>query len=96
MSTAGSFCLLNFSGVVSPFPVKIFRPYNKKISAVQNTVVAMITFGEGWHNFHHAFPTDFRCSDQWYQWNPTRWFIRGCEMLGLARNLKIRNRRVVD
>lgn len=66
------------------------KPYNKKISAVQNVIVAVITFGEGWHNFHHAFPTDFRCSDQWYQWNPTRWFIKGCAVLGLASNLKTR------
>eukprot|EP00042_Codosiga_hollandica_P042068 m.380809 g.380809 ORF g.380809 m.380809 type:complete len:578 (-) comp56236_c0_seq6:79-1812(-) len=48
------------------------RPYNTKISAVQNVIVALITFGEGWHNFHHSFPMDFRCADRWYQWNPTK------------------------
>ncbi len=72
------------------------RPYNKRITAVQNGIVAMITYGEGWHNFHHAFPTDFRGSDKWYQWNPTRWLIKGLEKSGLAWNLKMRVIRVKE
>ena len=70
-----------------------FRPYNPKLTAVQNVIVALLTYGEGWHNFHHAFPTDFRCADKWYQWNPTREFINLCALFGQAWDLKMRKAR---
>ena len=66
------------------------RPYNPKLSAVQNVIVAVITFGEGWHNYHHAFPYDFRCSDKWYQWNPTKWVIQSLSTVGVTWNLRMR------
>ncbi|XP_033225225.1 acyl-CoA Delta(11) desaturase-like [Belonocnema kinseyi] len=36
------------------------RPYDKKIAPTENTFVAVVTFGEGWHNYHHAFPSDYK------------------------------------
>ncbi len=44
--------------------------------------------GEGYHNFHHQFPMDYRNAYMWYQWDPTKWFIMVCRWLGQARNLK--------
>jgi fatty-acid desaturase len=69
------------------------RPYNPKISAVQNIIVAIITFGEGWHNFHHSFPMDFRCADKWYQWNPTKWTIQFLSYVGWTWDLRMHQRR---
>lgn len=31
--------------------------------------------GEGYHNFHHQFPMDYRNAIKWYQFDPTKWFI---------------------
>lgn len=36
-------------------------------------ITALITLGEGYHNFHHEFPSDYRNAIQWYQYDPTKW-----------------------
>jgi stearoyl-CoA desaturase (delta-9 desaturase) len=50
---------------------------------------AILTMGEGYHNFHHQFPMDYRNAYLWYQWDPTKWFIALCSFLSLATNLKM-------
>jgi len=45
--------------------------------------------GEGYHNFHHQFPTDYRNAYLWYQWDPTKWFIMACSFLNLVEGLKM-------
>ncbi|KAF7336370.1 Acyl-CoA desaturase [Mycena venus] len=47
------------------------------------------TGGEGYHNFHHQFPMDYRNGVKWYQYDPTKWFIWVCQQLGLASHLKV-------
>lgn len=37
-----------------------YRPYDKKINPVENVVVAVVAMGEGWHNYHHVFPCNFK------------------------------------
>jgi stearoyl-CoA desaturase (delta-9 desaturase) len=44
--------------------------------------------GEGYHNFHHQFPMDYRSAFRWYQYDPTKWFIATCGVLGLASHLR--------
>ncbi|KAJ4439346.1 hypothetical protein ANN_07468, partial [Periplaneta americana] len=39
------------------------RPYNREIQPLENEFVSLITYGEGWHNFHHMFPYDYRASE---------------------------------
>jgi len=45
--------------------------------------------GEGYHNFHHQFPMDYRNAYLWYQWDPTKWFIMTCSFFGMAKNLRV-------
>ena len=45
--------------------------------------------GEGYHNFHHQFPADYRNAFRWYQYDPTKWFIAACAVLGLASHLRV-------
>jgi cytochrome b involved in lipid metabolism len=45
--------------------------------------------GEGYHNFHHQFPMDYRNAFRWYQYDPTKWFIAACYFLGLASHLRV-------
>jgi stearoyl-CoA desaturase (delta-9 desaturase) len=51
-------------------------------------VLAVITYGEGYHNFHHNFAHDYRNGVRWWQWDPTKWLIASLQPLGLTRRLK--------
>jgi stearoyl-CoA desaturase (delta-9 desaturase) len=64
------------------------RPYTTENTARDNGVLALFTWGEGYHNYHHLFQWDYRNGIRWYQWDPTKWLISACKFLGLARSLK--------
>lgn len=51
--------------------------------------VALLTFGEGWHNNHHAHPTSARHGMRWYEIDLNWLGIRALQLLGLARNIKL-------
>jgi stearoyl-CoA desaturase (delta-9 desaturase) len=51
-------------------------------------VTAFLTFGEGYHNFHHRFATDYRNGVGRTAWDPTKWLIRALEAVGLAWDLR--------
>jgi len=63
------------------------QPYTDENSARDNTWLALLTYGEGYHNFHHLFQTDYRNGVRWYQFDPTKWLIRFASWLGLASEL---------
>ncbi|KAF7323842.1 Acyl-CoA desaturase [Mycena kentingensis (nom. inval.)] len=63
-------------------------PFDDKHSPRDHFITALATIGEGYHNFHHQFPSDYRNAIRWYQYDPTKWFIWTCEKLGLAWQLK--------
>jgi stearoyl-CoA desaturase (delta-9 desaturase) len=63
------------------------RPYTESNSARDNGFLAFLTYGEGYHNFHHIFQADYRNGVRWWQWDPTKWMISACGQLGLAHNL---------
>ena len=63
-------------------------PFDDKHTPRDHVVTALCTFGEGYHNFHHQFPMDYRNAIKWYQYDPTKWFIWVCSQLGLASHLK--------
>jgi stearoyl-CoA desaturase (Delta-9 desaturase) len=64
------------------------RPYSTEISARDNGWLALLSYGEGYHNFHHAFPSDYRNGIAWYHWDPTKWTIRSLSFAGLAWGLR--------
>jgi len=63
------------------------RPYTEENSARDNGFLAFLTYGEGYHNFHHIFQTDYRNGIRWWQWDPTKWMISLCSRVGLASKL---------
>ncbi|XP_017000387.2 acyl-CoA Delta-9 desaturase [Drosophila takahashii] len=65
------------------------RPYDKSMNPVQNAYVSAFTFGEGWHNYHHAFPWDYKTSE-WGRYSPnvTTAFIDMFAAIGWAYDLK--------
>jgi stearoyl-CoA desaturase (Delta-9 desaturase) len=64
------------------------RPYNEHNSARDNGLLAVLTFGEGYHNFHHMFAQDFRNGVRWWHYDPSKWFIHSMSLCGLARGLR--------
>jgi stearoyl-CoA desaturase (delta-9 desaturase) len=72
------------------------RPYTDENSARDNALLAFVTNGEGYHNFHHKFPSDFRNGIRWYQWDPTKWFIGVLRVVGLARELRVTPKAIIE
>jgi stearoyl-CoA desaturase (delta-9 desaturase) len=64
-------------------------PYTDTNSAKDHWVMALLTFGEGYHNFHHYFQADYRNGIRWYHYDPTKWLIRLLQSMGLAFKLKL-------
>lgn len=62
--------------------------YDPHSSAKDHWFAALITNGEGYHNYHHHFPGDYRNGIEWYQWDPTKWGIALLERFGWAWDLK--------
>ncbi|KAG0736497.1 hypothetical protein G6F57_002399 [Rhizopus arrhizus] len=51
-------------------------------------ITALATLGEGYHNFHHQFPQDYRNAIKYTQYDPTKWLIIVLSWFGLAYELK--------
>ncbi|KAJ5956648.1 Fatty acid desaturase type 1 core [Penicillium viridicatum] len=64
------------------------QPFDDRNSPRDHAITALITLGEGYHNFHHEFPSDYRNAIEWWQYDPTKWSIWVWKQLGLASNLK--------
>uniref|UniRef100_A0A0W0F6L9 stearoyl-CoA 9-desaturase n=1 Tax=Moniliophthora roreri TaxID=221103 RepID=A0A0W0F6L9_MONRR len=64
-------------------------PFDDKHTPRDHMITALVTIGEGYHNFHHQFPMDFRNAIKWYQYDPTKWAIWTMSKLGLASHLKV-------
>lgn len=62
--------------------------YDMHATARDNWFIAILTFGEGYHNFHHRFAADYRNGVRWYQWDPSKWLIALMSGLGLAWDLR--------
>jgi stearoyl-CoA desaturase (Delta-9 desaturase) len=64
------------------------QPYSNRCTARDSGLMALFTFGEGYHNFHHAFQHDYRNGVKPWQFDPTKWTIWILHRLGLARQLR--------
>ncbi len=70
-----------------------YRNYETRDDSRNNWWVALLTYGEGWHNNHHAHPRMAKHGHKWWEIDVTFWTIRALEKLGLAWNvIDYRNR----
>lgn len=64
------------------------QPFSNMQTARDNPLVALVTFGEGYHNFHHKFPSDYRNGAKWHDFDISKWSIWLWEKAGLASHVK--------
>lgn len=64
------------------------KPFSQEQSAVDNYIISLLTFGEGYHNYHHTFANDYRNGIRWFHFDPTKWVIWSLSKVGLAHSLK--------
>lgn len=64
------------------------RPFCQEQTAANNYIISLLTFGEGYHNYHHVFANDYRNGIRWYHFDPTKWLIWGLSKCGLTTGLK--------
>ncbi len=66
------------------------RPYNAKIEPTENFFVSMVTAGEGYHNWHHEYPSDWKASkDEWWMINLTARLIEFGSVFKLTKFKKL-------
>ena len=65
-----------------------YRSHETRDNSTNLWWVAIITYGEGWHNNHHAFQTSARHGMKWWEFDMTYWTIRAMQCVGVAYNVK--------
>ncbi|HKD15223.1 MAG TPA: fatty acid desaturase, partial [Candidatus Angelobacter sp.] len=65
------------------------RRFKTRDLSTNNWLVALMTFGEGWHNNHHAHPTSARHGLRWYEVDLNWYGIWALKVLGLAKQIKV-------
>ena len=61
--------------------------YSTKNTSRDSPILSLLTFGEGYHNFHHTFQSDYRNGHRWYHWDPTKWWIKIFSFIKITNNL---------
>jgi len=71
------------------------QTYTDENTAKDNFVLALFTYGEGFHNFHHLFHQDYRNGIKWFHFDPTKWLIKTTAYMGLAKKLTVTPKRKI-
>jgi stearoyl-CoA desaturase (Delta-9 desaturase) len=64
------------------------QPYSSKCSARDSWLMAIVTLGEGYHNYHHEFQHDYRNGVRAWHIDPTKWIIWTLSKIGLVKQLR--------
>jgi len=72
------------------------KTYSDLHTAYDSFLTAVLTLGEGYHNYHHEFPADYRNGIKAYHYDPTKWLILGLSYFGLTYNLKSMSDEEID
>lgn len=72
------------------------QPFDDRRTPRDHVLTALVTFGEGYHNFHHEFPSDYRNAIKWYQYDPTKILIYVASLFGLAYDLKTFSQNAIE
>lgn len=72
------------------------QPFDDRRTPRDHFLTAFVTFGEGYHNFHHEFPSDYRNALRWWQYDPTKVVIWGLSKCGYAWGLKTFSQNAIE
>jgi len=64
------------------------QPHGTEDSSRDSWWISLVTFGEGYHNYHHTHLRDYRNGPKWYNIDPSKWMIFTLSKFGLAYNLQ--------
>ena len=64
------------------------RTYDANSSSRDSWFISLFTFGEGYHNYHHKFPSDFRNGVKWFAYDPSKWIINILAFFGITYDLR--------
>jgi len=64
------------------------QPHGTQDSSRDSWLISFVSFGEGYHNYHHTFSYDYRNGPRWYNFDPSKWLIYLLALTGLAYNLQ--------
>lgn len=64
------------------------QPHGTQDSSRDSWLISFVSFGEGYHNFHHTYARDYRNGPNWYNFDPSKWIIYTLSVMGLASNLR--------
>jgi len=51
------------------------QTYSTRHSSYDSVITALLSLGEGYHNYHHEFPVDYRNGVRWFHYDPTKWVL---------------------
>lgn len=64
------------------------QPHGTQDSSRDSWLISFVSFGEGYHNYHHTYARDYRNGPHWYNFDPSKWIIYTLSVMGLASNLR--------
>ncbi|MDH5562468.1 MAG: acyl-CoA desaturase [Nitrospirota bacterium] len=64
------------------------QPHGTSNSSRDSWWISLLTFGEGYHNYHHMYQSDYRNGIRWYDFDPSKWLIWTLSKIGLAYDLR--------
>ncbi len=73
-----------------------YRTFKTGDRSTNSWWVALMSFGEGWHNNHHAFPFSARHGMAWFEIDVTWWHIKILQMLRLADHVRVPTKRMME
>ncbi|XP_052756131.1 acyl-CoA Delta-9 desaturase-like [Galleria mellonella] len=73
-----------------------YRPYDKNINPGDDKILALMVLGEGYHNYHHTFPWDYRTAELGAPLNLTTRFINLMAKIGWAYDMKSVSKEVIE
>lgn len=88
---------LNFTWLVNSMAhMWGMRPYDVRINPAENVFVAIVSAGEGFHNYHHTFPQDYATSEFGWCLNFSKFFIDICAAVGLVYDRRTISKEVIE
>ncbi|GMR60425.1 hypothetical protein PMAYCL1PPCAC_30620, partial [Pristionchus mayeri] len=73
-----------------------YHPFDKEITPTDHPVTAFFIFGEGWHNYHHTFPQDYRTSEYMWSMNVTALIIDFFASMGWVWDRKRMSKEAIE